>query len=63
MNFKTRFGAAALLTALLLGTAVACGDTVSGVRTAMELAGQDGCVLCFGSLYSIGAIRGALDSL
>ena len=27
MNFKTRFGAAALLTALLLGTAVACGDT------------------------------------
>ena len=43
--------------------AVACGDTVSGVRTAMELAGQDGCVLCFGSLYSIGAIRGALDSL
>ena len=43
--------------------AVACDDTVSGVRTAMELAGQEGCVLCFGSLYSIGAIRGALDCL
>ena len=43
--------------------AVACDDTVSGVRTAMELAGQEGCVLCFGSLYSIGAIRSALDSL
>ena len=43
--------------------AVACDDTVSGVCTAMDLAGQDGCVLCFGSLYSIGAIRGALDSL
>ena len=27
MNKKTRFGAAALLTALLLGTAVSCGDT------------------------------------
>ena len=31
-----------------------------GVRRSMELAGQDGAVLCFGSLYSIGAIRDAL---
>jgi hypothetical protein len=26
----------------------------------MELAGQDGVVLCFGSLYTIGSIRDAL---
>ena len=31
-----------------------------GVRRAMELAGENGAVLCFGSLYSIGAIRDAL---
>ena len=42
---------------------VACEDMVDGVRTAMELAGKDGVVLCFGSLYSIGAIRDALDTI
>ncbi len=37
-------------------------DTVeAGVRAAMDRAGKDGVVLCFGSLYSIGAIREALD--
>jgi hypothetical protein len=29
----------------------------------MELAGSDGVVLCFGSLYSIGSIRDALEAL
>ena len=29
----------------------------------MELAGENGVVLCFGSLYSIGAIRNALVEL
>ena len=43
--------------------AVACGDVADGVRTAMELAGRDGVVLCFGSLYSIGAIRDALEQM
>ena len=43
--------------------AVACSDVAQGVRTAIELAGQDGVVLCFGSLYSIGAIRDALEQL
>lgn len=32
----------------------------AGVAMAKELAGKDGVVLCFGSLYSIGAIRDAL---
>jgi len=36
---------------------------VGGVRRAVELAGSDGVVLCFGSLYSIGDIRNALDAL
>ena len=37
-------------------------DTVrDGVAAAREKAGEDGVVLCFGSLYSIGAIRGALE--
>ena len=34
-----------------------------GVRQARELAGQDGVVLCFGSLYIIGDIKFALDEL
>jgi len=38
-------------------------EIVDGVRAAMEKAGKDGVVLCFGSLYSIGSIRDALDSL
>ena len=40
--------------------AVACDSIPEGVRTARELAGKDGVVLCFGSLYSIGDIRNAL---
>lgn len=42
--------------------ATACDTIDDGVRTAMEKAGKDGVVLCFGSLYSIGAIRDALDN-
>ncbi len=41
-------------------TAVACETVSQGVKTAMALAGSDGAVLCFGSLYSIGDIKGAL---
>jgi folylpolyglutamate synthase/dihydropteroate synthase len=33
------------------------------VLTAMEKAGDDGVVLCFGSLYSIGDIRDALEEI
>ena len=44
-------------------TATACSSIVEGVRTAMEKAGKDGVVLCFGSLYSIGAIRDALEEV
>ena len=40
--------------------ATPCDTVVEGVRTAKALAGDDGVVLCFGSLYSIGDIRGAL---
>ena len=40
--------------------ATARESVLEGVATARELAGSDGVVLCFGSLYSIGAIRGAL---
>ena len=40
--------------------ATPCETAPDGVRTAMEKAGKDGAVLCFGSLYSIGAIRDAL---
>lgn len=42
-------------------TATACASIEEGVVTAMEKAGKDGVVLCFGSLYSIGAIRDALQ--
>ncbi len=42
-------------------SATACNSMLSGVRTAKEKAGTDGVVLCFGSLYSIGAIREALQ--
>ena len=41
--------------------AMACESIDDGVRTAMELAGKDGVVLSFGSLYSIGSIRDALE--
>ncbi len=40
--------------------ATACQTVADGVRKAMELAGEDGAVLCFGSLYTIGDIRNAL---
>ena len=44
-------------------TATACGSVLEGVKTAMAKAGTDGVVLCFGSLYSIGSIRDALEEL
>ena len=40
--------------------AIACDSIAAGVQTARELAGKDGVVLCFGSLYSIGEIKNAL---
>ena len=43
--------------------ATPCQTIPEGVRLAQEKAGKDGAVLCFGSLYSIGDIRTALDSL
>ena len=42
--------------------ATACGEIADGVATAIKLAGKDGAVLCFGSLYTIGDIRAALDA-
>ncbi|MBR2048937.1 MAG: bifunctional folylpolyglutamate synthase/dihydrofolate synthase [Oscillospiraceae bacterium] len=39
-------------------------DTMpEGVAAALSQAGQDGVVLCFGSLYSIGDIKAALDQM
>ncbi len=38
-------------------------EIVDGVRRSLELAGKDGAVLCFGSLYSIGDIRAKLDTV
>lgn len=43
--------------------AEACQSIRTGVLRAMELAGKDGVVLCFGSLYSIGAIHDALTEV
>ncbi len=43
--------------------ATACETVEDGVRMARQLAGSDGVVLCFGSLYSIGSIKEALDRL
>ncbi len=43
--------------------AQASESILDGVKKAMDLAGQDGVVLCFGSLYSIGGIRDALKDL
>lgn len=40
--------------------AVAAETIPAGVAKAQELAGTDGVVLCFGSLYSIGTIRASL---
>ena len=44
-------------------TATACESIEEGVRLAREKAGKDGVVLCFGSLYTIGSIKEALDTL
>ena len=41
--------------------ATACASIEEGVRIARNLAGLDGVVLCFGSLYTIGSIKEALD--
>ena len=43
--------------------ATPCDSIPNGVRTAMEKAGKDGVVLCFGSLYTIGTIRDALEEV
>ena len=43
--------------------ATACASTQDGVRKAIELAGKDGAILCFGSLYSIGAIHDGLKEV
>ena len=43
--------------------AIACQSTREGVIRAMELAGKDGAILCFGSLYSIGAIHDSLKEV
>lgn len=40
--------------------ATPCAAIAEGVTTAKALAGKDGVVLCFGSLYSIGEIKNAL---
>ena len=40
--------------------AIAAETIPQGVKKAIELAGDDGVVLCFGSLYTIGDIRNAL---
>ncbi len=44
-------------------TATACDTVAEGVRKAVELAGSDGMVLCFGSLYTIADIYAGLDAL
>jgi len=43
--------------------AQASESILDGVKKAVDLAGEDGVVLCFGSLYSIGGIRDALKDL
>ena len=40
--------------------AIPCVTVAEGVKKAKELSGNDGAVLCFGSLYTIGAIKDAL---
>ena len=39
--------------------AAACGEIPAGIRAALDAAGEDGVAVCFGSLYLVGAIRGA----
>ena len=43
--------------------ATACATIPQGVALAREKAGKDGVVLCFGSLYTIGDIKSALDAM
>ena len=43
--------------------AEAAASVEDGVKRSLELAGKDGVVLCFGSLYTIGSIRDALLAL
>ena len=43
--------------------AIACDSIKAGVELALREAGGAGVVLCFGSLYTIGAIREALDEI
>ncbi len=43
--------------------ATPCDTIADGVKLAIEKAGDDGVVLCFGSLYSIADIRAGLDNL
>ena len=43
--------------------AQACASISEGVKTAVEKAGEDGVVLCFGSLYSIASIHEGLKKL
>ena len=40
-----------------------CPVMEQGIRRALELAGAEGVVLCFGSLYSIGGVREALQQV
>ena len=47
-----------------LGTPAQAADSVEeGVQTALALAGTDGTVLAFGSLYMTGPIRQAVKSM
>ena len=42
------------------GADAAGSETIEdGVKMALKIAGDDGVILCFGSLYSIGSIRDA----
>jgi len=43
--------------------ATPCESVETGVRTALNKAGKDGVVLCFGSLYTIGDIKNALTAM
>ena len=43
--------------------ATPCATIADGVRLAVEKAGAEGVVLCFGSLYSIAEIRNGLEAL
>ena len=42
--------------------AQACADVEGGIRAAFDAAGGDGVVIAFGSLYLVGAIRGAFPA-